>query len=104
MEPKLKDVKVGDRFIRVLGGKVKMEVVVSRVKGQIIEVTVPDAMKALHIKKLKEMSELYKIPIEETQIEESGLHWNFSSTTAGEIDIALGWDGIYTGSILIKSE
>lgn len=74
---KIKDVKVGDKLIRLLGGKLEIPVIVGEVTDDTIKVGSEDGI----------------IPWEEG--------WTFNRITGAEIDEELGWDGItVTGSFI----
>jgi len=81
MEKQLKtsftDVKEGDTVIRMLGGKIPMELIVGRVDDTFIYTKSPDG----------------KVKLSEG--------WKFRRDNGAEVDADLGWDGITkTGSYL----
>lgn len=72
-------VKKGDKVIRLLGGKVRMELIVGDVDDEIIYCGSSDGL----------------IPVDEG--------WKFRRQNGAEVDEDLGWDGInFTGSVLSK--
>lgn len=111
MKSNLKDVKVGDTLVRCIGSGTPLHVLVEvvRIKGSVVWVSIPkeqlqevrrDAMKKLNI---LEAAFKYEKQFSKEELENSP-EWTFSINTGGEIDTFLGWDGIYTGSYLIKPE
>ena len=74
--PSLKDIKVGDTVTRLIGNKVPMQMVVTKIDDYIhcgISIT-PDSV--------------------------TEGWWKFSKLTGAEIDERFGWDDYKTGSIL----
>jgi len=73
----LKDIKVGDKLIRLLGGSVVMRVIVGSVNEKTIKCGSADGF----------------VPWEDG--------WTFNRENGAEIDEDLGWDGItITGSYI----
>lgn len=97
MEPKFKDVKEGDLFVRLLAGKIPSRVKVLKVKGQVLTCGLEKGMSEQEKEKLLQTAKLVGITPPINMIEPE---WTFSATTGGEIDTELGWDGIHTGSFL----
>lgn len=106
MEAKLKDVKVGDKLTRILARKLHIPVYVSEVRGSVITVK-PDIDKETmlsYMQKGKDWIEKISNREDDIQLMPEVVCWHFSMITGGEIDVDLGWDGINTGSVLIKPE
>lgn len=107
MEPKLKDVKVGDKFLRMLGGELAMPVVVATVKGAVVVVR-PDLSREEILRNMQLGKDyLEKLMGKELhdELKPEATGWYFSIHTGCEIDVELGWDGLsITGSYLVKPE
>lgn len=104
IEAKFKDVKIGDRLLRKIRySSIEHDVIVKAVKGAIITVELPPEAKAIEkvSQRLEMIAKIFGSTAEDTVM---NVDWTFSMNSGGEIDIDLGWDGINTGSILIKPE
>lgn len=109
--PVLRDIKVGDRMIRTIGAPkgIETEVIVTKIKGAVISVTIPPE-RVERVKKgvtnmAKGMREKFFKGVNDIEMDllvDKVPEWTFSMNTGAEIDIELGWDGIATGSFLSK--
>lgn len=109
--PVLKDIKVGDKFVRCIGPKceLKIDVVVTKVLNAVVWVAIePDQLpeqrhRAMALAGIVNEALNYEKQFTKEELEKSP-EWTFSINTGGEIDTVFGWDGINTGTFLRKTE
>lgn len=92
--------KEGDRVIRLLAGK-EIPMKVTRVRNSVItcEIDRPEEEILAGVRKGAEaVSQITGVPVAESEFKVPD--WHFSAVTGGEIDVHLGYDGIYTCSFL----
>lgn len=98
----IKDLQVGDRVIRMLAGKIPMNMIVSKVEKGVITCV-------MNLKERKEaiggairIAKMLGANEEDiNRLENEPPYWTFDVVTGAEIDTDLGWDGkTTTGSYL----
>lgn len=103
MEKLFKDVQVGDRVTRMLGGQIAMELVVLKIESDIITCGLPPEKHQKAREQIQRASHTTGVPLSEEE-KNSLPEWTFSINNGAEIDPVLGWDEQYTGSFLVKPE
>jgi len=103
MEPQFKDIQVGDKLIRMLGGVLPIYVIVTKIDSETITCCHPPKDYGEVRTSVQKVSERLNIPLSEEDLEDAPT-WTFSINNGAELDPMLGWTEQFTGSYLIKPE
>lgn len=98
---KVSELQVGDRVIRMLGGKIPMKMIVIEVNSSTITCVMEPKDELESREKVEALAKMFGMNDDDAEkIASSTPKWTFSTETGGEIDIRLGWNGKITGSYL----
>lgn len=103
MEPKFKDVQVGDVLTRMLAGTIPIKVVVSKVDSEVITCTVPPEEYGRARAGIDKVAKMLNKTMTESEKMDMPT-WTFSINNGAELDPMLGWNERMTGSYLVKPE
>jgi hypothetical protein len=103
MEKTFKDLQVGDKIIRMLGGKIPLNVVVNKIDNELIHCTIPHDEQDNYRAAVQRGAAALQQSVTEEEL--AGMPvWTFSINNGAEIDSMLGWDETTTGSYIVKPE
>jgi hypothetical protein len=100
MEKLFKNVQVGDRVTRMLGGQIAIELVVLKIESDIITCGLPPEKHQEAREQIQRASHMTGVPLSEEE-KNSLPEWTFSINNGAELDAMLGWNEQYSGSYLV---